>query len=296
MQWNDLKIILAIGRAGSLTGAARLLEQNHSTVFRQINAIEKSLGVRLFERLSTGYVKTEAGEAAVEAAERIDEEIHGLTRKLAGKDKRLQGKIRLTAPEGITQTILMPLLAKFSKQHPDIEVDLVVTSIDLELSRREADVALRVTAKPPDTSVGRCISRFNFAVYATQAYLAKHKQASIEEHDWLLADDARNWFSNSDWKKIAKKHTRTVLSSNNIMAILNACKNSLGIALLPCFLGDSEKKLIRVKEPQINKSLELWILTHPDLRYTARVRALKQFLFESMAQHSALFAGECNEA
>jgi len=292
LQWNDLKIVLAIGRAGTLSGAAQLLEQNHSTVFRQINAIEKKMGVRFFERLSTGYVKTEAGEVAAEVAERIDEEMNGLQRKLLGKDLRLQGTLRLTAPEGLSHTLLAPVIAKFCKLHSDIHVDLVVTSNALELSRREADIALRVTSKPPDTSIGRRICSFGFGLYATLSYLSCHTQTTLEDHNWLLTDESRNWFPNSDWNKIAKTQTRTVVSSNSIMSIVHACKNGLGVALLPCFLGDSEKKLVRVEEPSFKKSLELWILTHPDLRHTARVKALKTFLFESITQYKDLFEGK----
>ena len=291
MQWNDLKIILAIGRSGTLTGAAKLLEQNHSTVFRQINAIEKKLGVRFFERLATGYVKTEAGEMAVRTAERIDQEMHSLARELIGKDLRLQGSIILTAPEGLSQTLLAPLIAKFCKAHPDIHIDLVVSSSELALTRREADLAIRVTSKPPDTSIGRRVSAFGFCLYATLGYLNKYKHADLEDYDWLLADDSQNWFPNADWKKITKTRTKTVISSNSIMAIVNACKNGLGVALLPCFLGDSEKKLVRVQKPSAPK-LELWVLSHPDLRHTARVRALKMFLFESLEQYKDLFEGE----
>ena len=144
MEWNDLQLILGVGRAGSLAGAARLLSMNHSTVFRRLNSIEKTLGVRLFERFPTGYVLTEAGESAMRSAEIVEDEMHHLARELVGKDLRLQGKIRVTAPEGLSQKILGPHLAKFCQLHPDIQIDLAAMSGEVQLSRREADLALRV--------------------------------------------------------------------------------------------------------------------------------------------------------
>ncbi len=291
LAWNDLNVILAIGRAGTLSGAAKLLDQSHSTVFRQINAIEKKLGVRFFERLPHGYVKTEAGEAAVCSAEKIDDEIHGLARELIGKDSRLQGTIRLTAPEGLSQTLLAPLLASFCKTHPDIHIDLIVSGSDLALSRREADLALRVTSKPPETSIGRRICLFRFGLYATQSYLKKHENAELDDFDWLLNDDSRNWFSASVWKQIANVRTKSVLSSNSIISILNACKFGLGVAPLPCFLGDTEKKLSRISLISQDPVFELWLLTHPDLRNTTRMRALMSFLYESLVEHAELMQG-----
>ena len=160
MEWDDLKVILAIGRAGTLSGAARSLELNHSTVFRRINQIEKKLGVRFFDRLPQGYVMTDAGEAAMSAAETIEDKVNSLARELVGKDLRLQGTIRVTAPEGVSLELLVPHLARFCKKHPDIHIDLVATGSALQLARREADLAVRVTTKPPDTSIGRRVCLF----------------------------------------------------------------------------------------------------------------------------------------
>ena len=136
LNWDDLKIILAICRSGSLSGAARILDTSHSTVFRQINAIEERFATRFFNRFPNGYEMTEAGEAALHVATKIEEEIHGLSRELQGKDLRLQGKIRLTAPEGICHYLLSPLLTQFYRLHPDIHIELIVTSSPLELSRQ----------------------------------------------------------------------------------------------------------------------------------------------------------------
>ncbi|MDH3981116.1 MAG: LysR family transcriptional regulator [Gammaproteobacteria bacterium] len=291
MQWNDLTVVLAICRAGTLSGAARALNLNHSTVFRRLNAIEEKMGVRFFERLQQGYVMTEAGEAAMRAAERIDEEVLGLSRELVGKDLRLQGSIRVTAPEGLSIHFLGTHIGQFCRLHPDIHVDLVVTSSDLRLSRREADLAVRVTSHPPDTSLGRHICRFRFCMYASRAYLKKNFHGKLEDYDWLMPDDGIDWLPASIWRKELRPQARVVMSSDNTLVLVNAAKNDLGVIPLPCFWGDSEKKLVRVIDPPDELTLDLWLLTHQDLRHTARVRALMTFLHEALQQQKDLIEG-----
>ena len=291
MDWDDLKIILAIGRAGTLTGAAKALELNHSTVFRRINSIEKKLDVRFFDRLPNGYLPTDAGETAIQSAEKIDNEFHGLSRELVGKDLRLQGNIRVTAPEGITIQLLVPHIAKFCRIHPDIDIDLAVTGNSLQLSQREADLAIRATTKPPETSIGRKLCKFRFAMYASEEYLSKHKDQGLTEHNWVVTEDSRNWFPTTTWKKIGYQKSRVVIRSNSTMAVVNAAREGLGIAPLPCFLGDSEPGLRRVVEPHKDMKLELWLLTHPDLRNTARVKALMRYLAESFEKQKELIEG-----
>ena len=292
MEWSDLKIILAICRSGSLSGAARILDLNHSTVFRRINTIEDMMGVRFFERLPQGYVMTEAGEAAMHAAERIETDVLGLTREILGKDLSLQGTVRVTAPLGISQTLLGPHLARFCKTHPDIHIDLIATSNTLELSRREADLAIRVTRNPPDTSIGRRVCDFRSCIYATRAYLARHNNYSLDDYEWLMTDDQMDWLPSSIRKNREQLRLKTVFSSNNVLTVMNATKEGLGVASLPCFIGDREKKLVRIIEPPEELTSELWVLTHSDLRYTARVRALLTFIHDAFREQADLFEGK----
>lgn len=295
MEWNDLKIILAIGRAGTLSGAAKSLDMNHSTVFRRINVIEEKMEVRFFDRLPQGYSMTEAGEAALRIAERIDNEVNGLSRELVGKDLRLQGSIRVTAPEGVSLRLLRPVLAEFLHEHPDIQIDLVVTGSALKLSRREADLAIRVTNSPPDTSIGRRVCEFGFAVYASKKYLKENRNVLLENHAWLLLEDASSWFTPAIWKKIVNPNSKVIFRSDSTSAIVNAVRDGLGVTPLPCFIGDSENELVRVediqKEIAKEKALDLWILMHPDLRHTARVKALMRFIYDSLAKEKNLIEG-----
>ena len=300
MDWNDLKIILAIGRSGSLSAASKALQMSHSTVFRRINAIEEKLGVRFFDRLPDGYNMTEAGEAATRSAEQIDEVVNGLSRELVGQDHRLQGNIRVTAPEGVSLLILRPIIAEFLVEHPDISIDLVVTGSALKLARREADLAIRVTTNPPDTSIGRKVSDFRFAMYASNDYVKKHRNLEPNQLEWLLLDDSHQWFSPSVWKNLGlsglQQNQKITMRSDSTMAIVNAAIDGLGVAPLPCFVGDGEAGLVRMfsgtAEIEKDMVLELWILMHPDLRHTARVRTLKNYIFERLSKDKDLFEGQ----
>ena len=154
LEWNDLQLVLAICREGTLSGAARVLNVNHSTVFRRIGSIEKKIGVRLFERLATGYVMTEAGDVMLEAGENVENEILGLSRKLLGRDLYLKGNLRVAVPDALLMKVLMPHLESFSQSYPEIQLELFISNNYQDLTKREADVAVRVTKSPPETAVG----------------------------------------------------------------------------------------------------------------------------------------------
>jgi DNA-binding transcriptional LysR family regulator len=291
LEWNDLTVILAICRAGSLSGAARLLGHNHSTIFRKINAIEEKTGVRFFERLPDGYTMTEAGETAQRYAERIESEVHALSREVLGQDTRLQGRIRLTAPEGMTTQMAPKLLAGFCHQHPQVSIEITGGSPALDLVRREADIAIRATKKPPDTSLGRRICDFRFAVYAAPDYLEQHGERPLQEQHWCLIQGVVDWLVPLIWKKKTQGERQTIFSSNASLAVLNAAAEGLGFTLMPCYLGDPDPRLVRVGEPLEALKIELWLLTHPDLRHTARVKALMAWLYPALKKDADLFAG-----
>jgi DNA-binding transcriptional LysR family regulator len=291
MDWNDLNLVLAICRTGTLSGAAKALGVNHSTVFRRVNAIERQLGVRLFDRQPDGYAMTEAGEAMQRTAEAIDERVHDLHRELLGRDLRLQGPLRITAPEGIAVRILTPLLSEFCAEHPRIRLSLITTSDALQLSRREADVALRVTRKPPEQLIGRRICRFRFALYAARSYLKTHSETELEDHRWILTEESFEQLPAALWKKKHRSTAQIQFTSNSLMATIAAVRRGLGVAPLPCFVGDDERSLVRLTDPLEELTMDLWVLTHPDLRSTARVSAMTAFLVEAMSRHKAQFEG-----
>ena len=291
MDWSDLNLVLAICRAGTLSGAAKSLDINYTTVFRRINSIEKKLEVRLFDRQPNGYVMTEAGEVIKRSAERIDEEVMTLSRELLGKDLRLQGRIRITAPEGVALRLLAPHLAAFCQQHSDISMELIATSSPLRLSQREADLAVRVTNKPPENYIGREVCKVRFGIYASPDYLENNQDLSLDQHLWVMSDDSFEFSPFPTWRKKFHPNTRVVFSSNNTIAVIDAANRGLGMTPLPCFLGDSEPGLIRTTDTPDELTLSLWVLIHPDLKNTARIKALMTYLFSALESEKPRIEG-----
>jgi DNA-binding transcriptional LysR family regulator len=292
LEWSDLAVILAICRTGSLSGAARTLGQNHSTVFRRINIIEDRTGVRFFERLPSGYAMTDAGHTAMRYAERIESEFHALGREVLGQDMRLQGKICVTAPEAMTAQFLPGMLAEFCRQHPEVTMELSGGHGAFDLARREADVAIRATRKPPDASFGRKVCDFRFAFYSSPAYLKRNQDKPLQEQQWALISPTLDWLIPMVWKKKEQGERQIAFASTTTLAVINAAAAGMGFTFMPCYVGDADKRVVRVGAPIEAMTIELWILTHPDLRHTARVKALITYLYDALRKESDLFAGK----
>ncbi len=292
LEWNDLHFVLAVCREGTLSGAARSLGVNHSTVFRRIGAIEKKLDVRLFERLASGYMMTEAGEAMLESGERIENEVLGLSRKLIGRDLHLSGVLRVAVPDALLVKVLMPHLGVFSQRYPKIQLELIISNNYMNLTKREADIAVRATQKPPETAVGRRICSMETTIYGSAEYLAKQTESNIENHTWLLPDESLMQMPVIKWLDGNYPKAILGLRCNTLLGLHEAVTQGIGVAALPCFLGDSDNRLNRILPLVDELASELWLLTHPDLRRTARVRALMDFLVEVLEKEKKLIEGQ----
>jgi DNA-binding transcriptional LysR family regulator len=292
MDWDDLRYVLAVADAGSLAGAARRLGVNHTTVLRRVGAFEERLGLRLFERLPTGYVLTAGGEQLIAAARDIDATVTGLERKLAGQDLRLAGSIRVTTTDTLMASILPEILAEFRGGHPGIQVEIALSNLMFNLTRREADIAIRPADDPPETLIGRRICAIAFAVYGSPDYLARADQAkSLADHQWIAPDDSLASTATSRWMRTELAQAEITLTADSLFALHQAARVGLGLAALPCYLGDTAPDLVRVHPPIPELQTALWILTHADLRHTARVRAFTEFAGEAFAQRRPLLEG-----
>lgn len=292
--WDDLRIFLAVARAGSLSGAARTLGVNHSTVFRRIGAFEEALGVRLFERQTGGYLLTPAGEELRDGALRVEEEIASVSRKVTGQDLRLSGTVRITTIDMLAFGLLPRHLAGFRDAYPGIEVELIVGNVALNLSRREADVALRVGNAPVETLVGRRVGRLAFAVYGSAGYRARRSEPDLALHDWIGFDSEHEALV----RRIARflPEVKPRLRTNSVAAALSTAKAGLGLAPLPCGLADIEADLVRIAPLPDEFTLDLWLLTHEDLRRTARIRAFLDFMAKTLTGDADLLEGRRPEA
>jgi len=292
IEWDDLRYVLAVAESGSLAGAARRLAVNHTTVLRRVSAFEKRLGLRLFERLPTGYVLTAGGEELIAAAGQIDDAVVSLERKLAGQDLRLSGTVRLTTTDTLMASILPDVLAAFRSAQPGIQIEVALSNLMFNLSKRDADVAIRPVDAPPETLIGRRIAKVAFAVYASPQYLAKHRETErLAGHQWVGPDDSLAGTSVARWMRAELPGSEITLRTDSLLALRQAAQAGLGLAALPCYLGDLSAGLACVHRPIAAMETALWILTHKDLRHAARIRAFTEFVAAALARRRPLIEG-----
>jgi molybdate transport repressor ModE-like protein len=300
--WNDLRLVLAVARAGTLSGAARALGVNHSTAFRRLNTLEERLGARLFERLPGGaYATTPAGERVAGAAERVETETAALDREIAGRDHRLTGRVRLTMSETFAFRLLAPVMARFRALYPGVVVELVIDSRLLSLSRREADVALRAARPREGDLFGRKLCDVAWTVYGAPALLGAGAPlpgpAALARFPMIAWGEDAVGINAADWLAATVPAGAVVYRASSLVHQLVAAREGIGLAALPCYLGDPEPGLVRaLPEPVPALSRELWVVTHEDLRRTARVRACLDVIGEGIAARRPLLEGHGSAA
>ena len=290
--WNDLRLLLAVARARGLTGAAKPLGIDHSTVFRRLQAIESRLRQPLFERLAGGvYQPTDLGHRVVAAAERMESEALGVARAIDGQDPRLEGRLRVTSSETLAYRLMTRHIATFRRAHPAVLIELVVDNRVLDLSRREADVALRPTRPRESALWGRKLADVRWAIYRAP-HLSVDPADDLAHAPLIGWEEAVAGIAAADWLAAAAPPSAVVYRTSSLINQLVAARAGIGLAVLPCYLGDSEPDLSRLRPaPLPDLASELWIVTHVDLRRTARVRAFFDVVIDGIAGDRALIEG-----
>ncbi|MSP48821.1 MAG: LysR family transcriptional regulator [Alphaproteobacteria bacterium] len=291
MEWDDLRIALAIARARGLSGAGRALGLNHATVWRRLKSLEARLGVRLFDRRPEGYVATAAGEELRRAAEAMEEAADALDRRISGHDLRLTGIVRLSTLDSLAWSLLGPHLARFRRLHPGIVIEVSIGNALANLTRRDADIVLRATDSPPETLVGQRLGDMTMAAYGAPAYAAAKGSAALwSEHDWVAPDES---MGHTPFARFVAREApdRVVLRADSVLGLAAAAAAGLGATLLPCFLGDGDPRFVRLSPPLPELTHGLWLLTHEDLRSAARIRAVLDFLSAALRADRARLAG-----
>lgn len=301
--WNDLRLILAVSRAGSLTAAARDLGIDHSTAFRRLKALEQRLASRLFERLPGGvYQPTEAGLKLAAGAERMEDEALALARDLDGADRSLTGRLTVTASETLAHSHLTRHLAGFRQKEPGIVIELIVDNRVLSLTRREADIALRPVRPKEGELWGRKLSGIAWALYAAPAHLAATggplaDASAIAGRALIGWEEKASGIAAAAWLARNAPERAFVYRSSSLVNQRTAARHGIGLALLPAYLGDSDPALTRaLADPIEELTGELWIVTHQDLKATARVRAFFDFVGDALMGDRDLFEGRQAEA
>ena len=283
MEWDDFKHFLAVARSGSLSEAARALKTSPATVGRRIAALEDRLGARLFDRGQTGYALTESGEAIRPKAEEVEEAVLSVEREASGRDLRATGKVRIATAEDIATFVVAPRLAEFQRSHPGIVLEVVAGWDVVNLTRREADIAIRTVRPLQGDVVIRQAGVWNCAVYVSKDYAARRRlKPGIEDAQDIdiISWTEENSFQGGDWFEKHARGAPIVFAANSRHIQYAACKAGLGAAILPCLAADRDRGLVRLVPPERVRSVDLWLVAHQDLVRTARVRAVLDFLVE----------------
>ena len=285
MDWDDYQYFLAVAGGGSVSAAARRLGQSHSTVLRRLDKLEAALDVRLFERFQTGYVLTANGEALQALLAPVEEGMQEIERKLGGQDAALQGAIRVTTTDTLMDTLL-PTLSAFRASYPGIQLQLTIANNFVNLSRRDADVAVRPSNAPPDNLVGRKAGLLRTAPYASTAYLAQRPAGDPgwTAHDWIAPDDSLAHLRQARWLREHVPAEKVAASVDSLLGMAAAVEAGLGAGMLLCLLADARPGLVRLADPDPALDTDVWILTHPDLRRVQRIRVFTAFVFDGLEE------------
>jgi DNA-binding transcriptional LysR family regulator len=291
---GDLPLILALSRERTLAGAAERLDVDLSTVFRRLNSLETRLRVRLFDRSPRGYQLTAAGERAAGAAERVETELLSLDREISGRDQQLSGVLRVTASETLSYAVLPRLCAQFHASHPRIQLILGIDNRMLDLARREADVALRVRRPTDPDLFGRRLTGIAWAFYGpssgTGTLRRDGRSYNFARHAVLGWDEPARIVA-SEWIGAHVPADRIVYRSNSLVNQLMAVRAGVGVALLPCYLGDRDDGVRRMTAALPDLASELWIVTHQDLKNTARIRTFLSAIGDAIVAERRCFEG-----
>lgn len=287
MKWDDLKIVLAVSRSGTMSGAAKLLNVQHSTVSRRIKALERQLGTNLVRRNKGSYELTRAGQKVRDAAIRVEVEITGVDGTLLKEDEPLKGVLRVTTVNSLASTILMPMFGKFSRAHPQIELHVMVSSDTANLANREADVAIRLSNAPPDTLIGKRVATVASTVYGSVKYLDDLEEGK-SDLKWLGISCCG---FHESWTKEAANSERHTFNSDEALLTVSALREGLGVSYLACHIGDAEPALRRYCEPDSRIDLGMWLLIHPESRSNIRVITFRDFMVQEIQAQQHLLAG-----
>ncbi len=285
--WDNLRFVLIVAKNGSVAAAARELGVNRTTVLRRIDAFQKDIGCRIFERTRSGYVLTlEAGQI-IDAANEVESVIFNIQRQIEGHELRLEGELRVTTTDTLMVSRIGPQLAGFHRKYPHITVTVTITNNILDLTRRDADIAIRPTRVPEPPLVGNRVADVHFGVYASAVYLRSAGSKDLSQHHWLGFDTSLQTTAPAKWLDSNYPEARICLKSDTFVGLKLAAENSMGLALLPAYLGDDSSKLQRIDAPTDELTTGLWLLTHPDLIRSARVNAFMDYFVRALLVDAA---------
>ena len=290
LEWDDLRFFLHVGRGGSLTAAAHSMVVSHATAFRRLRRLEQELGVRLFDKTRAGYTLTEAGQDLMQVAQNIDRELQMAARRIGGRDAWPGGIVRLTTTDTLMHHLLPPILCAYQRAC-NVQLHVSTSTRLLDIGNGEADVALRAGGKPPEPLVGRRVCRIESTVY-----YARHLQGiapdNLAGQPWVAGDEGLAHLASSKWLARQGLEPATVLRTSSHVNVLHLLRQGAGLGVLPCYLGDLEPTLVRLRPPEKDWRSDLWLLTRTDLRHVPRIKQLFDAVYDGSRQWVPLFEGQ----
>jgi DNA-binding transcriptional LysR family regulator len=278
----DLEVLLALARGGTLAEAAARLRADASTVFRAVQRVEKNLGQRLFERSRAGYLPTDTMLEVARHAERIESELEAARAAATGPQRELTGRVRITTTDSVLRGLVLPALAPLRAQHPRLQFELTSTNELMSLTRRDADLALRATPKPPEHLVGRHLGAIRFVVCAARALPVARRRKGLDELPWIAPDDAMPEHPSVRWRRKQWPRLSPTLLVDGIVGVVDAIHAGLGIGVVPLFMLHTERSLVPLTKPLDSCESQLWLLAHPESRHLRRIAAAYQQLADAV--------------
>ena len=294
MDWNDVRYFLTLARKGAVRTAGADLGVSHSTVTRRIEALEEKLGTKLFDRHRDGFILTAAGRRMKPVAERIETEMASLERDLVGQDQAFTGTVSITCCDEFVSNMVFDRLADLMGEHPDLDLCLSADSRPFDLSKREADLAIRILGlnqQPPAHLIGRVEAPIYLANYVAGAHEARLRPDDPDSPArWLAFEDRR--FLTNYVKEGPYPHLPLWGNFSNVALMAQATRRGLGICTLPCYVGDGDAALKRLPLDGCQHVANLWLLSHPDLKDNARIQGARDAVRAGLAEHLPLFRGD----
>ena len=273
LDWGNLRFFLELSRTGSLSRAAQRLGVDRNTVARRVAALEEELGLPLFERGPQGWTRTAAGDDLAALASRVEEDVLAIARHADARDPALSGTVRLTTATHLAAFLLAPALPRLRERHPGLVLEIAANQRTFDLTRREADLALRF-GRPRDAGlVTRKLSDVAYGLYAGTGYAGGRRAVDLERDAFVGFDESLAGVPQERWLARVAPARRVVFRSNSTASLQAAARAGIGVAVLPCFVAGRDPALVRLEGPE-PENHELWLLVHGDLRRTPRVRAV----------------------
>ena len=283
--WEDLRVFLALARHGSLSAAARALAVNHATVARRIRTLEATLGEKLVDRRPDGYVLTPAGTRTMAAAGEMEAAATTLGR--GGQDDAPKGLVRVNAPPGLTQGFLLARLAQLPARYPGLELDLATDIRSVSLERHETDIAVRIGRIQDSELIARPLATIGYGFYATPAIC--RQVANGKEPVFVGFDESNSDLAEAVWLARQFPRARVAFRANNQVAQALAARSDAGIALLPHYIGRTEKGLRPCPLQPVPLTREVWLLKRRQDRRNLAISTVADHITQAFAKDSALF-------